>query len=81
MIQGFDRIGKSISAASADRCCLKKRAFNTRTEARDHAKRGEKNHGNAPQQSYKCPVCGKFHLTRIEKEYHAATRQAIRRMK
>ena len=46
--------------SAADRMCLKKRQFDTRTAARDFAIRGQKKYDNAPMTAYKCAICGKW---------------------
>ena len=53
MTSNYQRIGKTISGQDADRMCLKKRQFDTRTAARDFAIRGQKKYDNAPMTAYK----------------------------
>ena len=65
MTSNYQRIGKTISGQDADRMCLKKRQFDTRTAARDFAIRGEKLYQHVPMTPYKCAICGKWHNSQL----------------
>lgn len=65
MTTHYERIGKTISGQDADRMCLKKRQFDTRTAARDFAIRGEKLYQHVPMTPYRCAVCGMWHNSQL----------------
>ncbi len=67
MRTGLDRLGREVPTARGNRMCLEKRQFLTRNAARDFSIKGVKNYANAPQEPYRCGLCGKFHLTTIKK--------------
>lgn len=61
----IERLGRSITPARAQRMCLDKRQFPTKNEARDFSLRNGKKYGNE-QGSYRCGLCGNFHLFTIK---------------
>lgn len=65
MTTHYERIGKTITGQDADRMCLKKRQFDTRTAARDFAIRGQKKYQNPEMTPYKCAICGKWHNSQL----------------
>jgi len=65
MKRGFDHIGASISIVAAQRMCLDKRRFDSKNEARDFGKRGNKAFGYSSRSVYKCLICGHFHLSSL----------------
>lgn len=74
--KGFDRIGREITAEAANRMCIDKKRFNTRNEARDWTLRRTKKYPqDKPCDTYKCSVCGDWHLTTLSKESGAAARR------
>lgn len=73
--EGFNRVGRQISVERATRGCFDKRTYESKNKARDHAKRGEKLHGNQPTEPYKCHICGLWHLTSIPKKVQAKSRR------
>lgn len=66
MKTGFERLGFDITLKRADRMCLKKKPFDTRTQARDFSLRGAKRYEMQIQKPYKCSLCGKFHLATVK---------------
>ena len=76
MKQGMERLGRNITPKTAQRMCLDKRKFDSKNEARDFAKRGQKwgNHSATP---YKCPLCSVWHLTSLSKEDSAMARKRV----
>lgn len=69
-------LGKVYTLASAQRACFDKKRFQTRTAARDfNAKLGKGMPDRKPQTPYKCPVCGRWHLTSLTKQASAQVRR------
>lgn len=76
MKQGFERIGRDLSADAANRMCIDKKQFRTRNEARDFTLRGAKLFpSNKQMDIYRCAICGGFHLTSLSKASGAAARR------
>jgi hypothetical protein len=64
---GYDKLGVAISVSKAKKMCFNKKSFDTRNDARDYGRRGVKLYGDAATITYKCPLCGHFHLTTRQK--------------
>lgn len=79
MKSGLARIGHDITPEVAERQCFGKKVFTNRNEARDNAARFRKNPGVETRSTYKCCLCGGFHVTSVPKEYFAALRRSVRR--
>ncbi len=80
MTSHYERIGKTITGKDADRMCLKKKQFDSRTAARDFAIRGQKRYQNAPMTAYKCAICGKWHNSQLNNiEGNMARRRVMQR--
>lgn len=76
----YERIGKTISGQDADRMCLKKKQFDTRTAARDFAIRGEKLYQHVPMTAYRCAICGKWHNSQLNNtDGNSARRRVMER--
>jgi len=72
------KIGRTITAMTAQRMCIDKKRFASKNEARDFAIRGQKLYGNASTTPYKCPVCFKWHLSSLNHtEGNKARRRAL----
>ena len=60
----FDRIGHTVPVEVAQRACLDKKRYDSRTIARDKAVMiGKRNPEWAPLRPYRCSICDAFHLT------------------
>jgi len=79
MREGFDRLGRDISARAAQRMCLQKRQYATKTEARDAAARFQKREKTFIARPYKCSLCSLFHLTTQTPEQTVQMRARKRR--
>jgi len=64
-IRRIDRLGTSITLQKAQKMCMDKRRFISKNEARDFALRGEARFQSGEMGSYKCQLCGGFHLTTV----------------
>jgi hypothetical protein len=72
----IQRLGKDFTAATARRACFEKKPFHTRNAARDFNARLAKGMPDRPNQTaYKCPVCGMWHLTSMNKQASAESRR------
>jgi len=65
-LRRIDRVGTAISIQRAHRMCMDKKQFDSKNEARDFGKRGEKRYHSGEMGAYRCPLCKKFHLTTIK---------------
>ena len=74
--QRLNRLGRQISAATAQRQCFEKRKFNTRNAARDfNARLSADLPDHKPQTPYRCQICGEWRLTSLTKEASAFSRR------
>ena len=68
MRAGYDRVGREVSVKAAKRGCFEKKPFDNRNKARDWAARFANRHPEADALfPYKGGVCGRFHLTRQDR--------------
>ncbi|MGE0349825.1 hypothetical protein [Hydrogenophaga sp.] len=74
MKRGMERLGRDISIERAKRGCFQKKMFKTRNQARDWAIVGQKKHGNAATEPYRCHLCGHWHLTKLPKNAQGKAR-------
>jgi hypothetical protein len=67
MRSGYERIGRTVKLAVAQRSCLDKRRYSSRNDARDAAAKHQvRLVGSADQRPYRCTLCGGFHLATIK---------------
>jgi hypothetical protein len=72
----LQRLGKDFTMATAQRACFDKKPFRTRNAARDfNARLSNRIPGRTDQTAYKCPVCGSWHLTSMNKQASAESRR------
>ncbi len=64
-LRRMDLLGRDFQPDQAQKMCWDKHKFPTKNEARDFASRGERLNNFGRQESYKCKLCGNFHLTTI----------------
>ncbi len=74
MRRGIERLGRDISIERAKRGCFEKKMFHTKNQARDWAIVGQKKHGNAATEPYRCHLCGHWHLTKLPKDAQGKAR-------
>lgn len=67
----FDNIGRTVTLAAAKRSCLDKKRYTSANRARDAAARIRKRLGH-DQHSYRCTLCGGWHLATDRPERKAA---------
>lgn len=67
MKTGLDLIGRTVTIEAAQRSCLDKKRYRTKTEARDKAAHIRHSMGTE-QKPYRCAICSGFHLTTIKPE-------------
>lgn len=72
--EGFERVGREIPVDRAVSGCFEKKPFDSRNQARDWAARGTKLYGHAASEPYKCHICGRYHLTSLDKTKQAKAR-------
>lgn len=72
--EGFDRIGREIPVDRAVAGCFNKKPFDSKNSARDWAARGKKKYGHCAEDPYKCHICGRWHLTSLNKDKQAKAR-------
>lgn len=72
----IQRLGKDFTAEAAKRSCFEKRRFDSSNAARDfNARLSKAIPLRNPQTPYKCQVCGKWHLTSLDKQASAESRR------
>lgn len=74
MKKGIERLGRDITMERAQRGCFGKKPFDSRNAARDWSKVGVKMFGNAATEPYHCHVCGRWHLTKLDKQGQSVAR-------
>lgn len=70
------KLGKEIPVQRAEKQCFQKKPFDAKNKARDWGLHMQKTYGGELQTPYKCPVCGRYHLTSQSAEVTVAMRDA-----
>lgn len=71
---------QALTPEDTERACTSKRWYASKNAARDDAKRIAKAKGDAePMNPYRCPVCHRWHLSSVPKEFAPDIRNRQRR--
>lgn len=73
----MERLGREIDVQKAQRMCFDKKPYKSKNIARDSQSKRSKKYGPSSGSTYKCPICGMWHLTSLEKEESHMARKRV----